>query len=375
MTARITLDAGTIAAYAVAGRSRKGAILDDIVATYRCSRPQARRLVLPPSAPGAAVGRPPLYGAPTRKALTEVWDLLFRPTARYLAASLPDVVAALANHGHPAFVDPSVREQLLALSPATIDRMLQDARSSEHTVADDTVRQLRQAIGVPPRGAFQDAGDTVISIVAHCGHAPHSRHLSTVALVDRLSGWTEFAIVSRLNSASIHHLLDEWQRVVPYAPRRLVTAKGGERIGEDVRAWAVGKGLAFGSVRPHSYDPLCPPRPAPSSNVFYRRLSSERDERALRAVHRSMAPLLNGYLASAPHGASAMTAYRRLRAADAIEARDWNDDLVALIDVIRAFGFGAPGDRLRQAEPAIAELTPRWTERASKPGDRALAIA
>jgi hypothetical protein len=375
MTARFTMDAGTIAAYAVAGRSRKSAILDDIMATRKCSRPQARRLLLPRSAPAAAVGRPSFYSSTTRMALTEVWDLLFRPTARYLAASLPDAVAALANHRHPAFSDPSVREQLLTLSPATIDRMLQDARAGERVVTEDTVRQLRQAIGTPPRGAFQDAGDTVISIVAHCGHAPHSRHLSTIALVDRLSGWTELAVVSRVNSASIRRLLDEWQRVVPYTPRRLVAAKGSERIGEDVRAWADGKGLAFGSVRPHSYDPLCPPKPAPSTNVFYRRLHTERDERALRTFHRSMAPLLNGYLASAPHGAGAMTAYRRLRAAGAIEARAWNDDLVALIDVIRAFGFGAAGDRVRVAEPAIAELTPRWTGRASESGDRALAIA
>lgn len=54
--------------------------------------------------------------------LTRCWAVLDGPTGKRLRAALPEVLANLARHGHLAGIDPVVVAQVLAMSPATIDR-------------------------------------------------------------------------------------------------------------------------------------------------------------------------------------------------------------------------------------------------------------
>ena len=80
-------------------------------------------------------GKPLRYGAEVGEALHLLWEVGDRTCGKLLAGVIPDLVTALERHGELQ-VTPEVRNSLLAVSPATIDRLL---------------RPWRQALGRQPR--------------------------------------------------------------------------------------------------------------------------------------------------------------------------------------------------------------------------------
>ena len=89
-----------------------------------------------------------------------------------------------------------MREQLLAISPATIDRMLRPTKDARYPAAKSATRPgaaLRSSIGV--RQAMdemeQAPGFFEIDLVAHSGHTLKGEHAWTLTATDVFLGWTE----------------------------------------------------------------------------------------------------------------------------------------------------------------------------------------
>ncbi len=93
-------------------------------------------------------------------------------------------------------LEETVREQLLAISPATIDRMLRPTKDARYPAAKSATRPgaaLRSSIGV--RQAMdemeQAPGFFEIDLVAHSGHTLKGEHAWTLTATDVFLGWTE----------------------------------------------------------------------------------------------------------------------------------------------------------------------------------------
>ena len=90
----------------------------------------------PPAPAGAdrdsatAVGRSRRYGAEVVQLLELLWEASDHLCGKRLAALLPTLVPALERHGHLE-IEPALRQKLLQVSPATIDRLLAPARSAQ----------------------------------------------------------------------------------------------------------------------------------------------------------------------------------------------------------------------------------------------------
>jgi hypothetical protein len=69
------------------------------------------------------------YGPEVVAALVPLWEASDRLCGKRLQALLPLLVESLERHGH-LLLDPEVREKLLRISSATIDRLLAPARKS-----------------------------------------------------------------------------------------------------------------------------------------------------------------------------------------------------------------------------------------------------
>ena len=69
------------------------------------------------------------YGEEAAAALVPLWEASDRLCGKRLAALLPLLVASLEQHGHLQ-LEPGVREQVLAMSSATIDRLLAPIRKA-----------------------------------------------------------------------------------------------------------------------------------------------------------------------------------------------------------------------------------------------------
>src|SRR6187455_3183956 len=94
----------------------------------------ALRQLAAPASPPAADGNAPvlgtrIYGEAVRQALIVLWEAADRICGKRLKALLPSLVVALERHGHLS-LDPTVRQRVLAISAATIDRLLASVRNA-----------------------------------------------------------------------------------------------------------------------------------------------------------------------------------------------------------------------------------------------------
>lgn len=113
--------------------SQKSAMLDEFVAATGYARKDAIRLVthsaIPPPA-GITRPRPRQYGPDVQEGLVVAWRAANAICSKRLIPFLPELIPVLERHGH-LLVTEEVRAQLLSLSPATADRLLQPFRQRD----------------------------------------------------------------------------------------------------------------------------------------------------------------------------------------------------------------------------------------------------
>jgi hypothetical protein len=115
--------------YGKAGRKEKGQILDEFVAATGYHRKWALGLLRqgPPVPRRGQGGRPQVYSAVVVGALRQVWEASGELCGKRLAPFVAELVPALETEGVLTVPAP-VREQLLQMSAATIDRRLRPFR-------------------------------------------------------------------------------------------------------------------------------------------------------------------------------------------------------------------------------------------------------
>jgi hypothetical protein len=111
--------------YRTADRSGKKLILDEFSNVTGYHRKHAIRIltdrlaVLPAQRPVASR----IHGEAEKETLIVLWEAADRICGKRLKALLPQLIEAMERHQHLE-LDQQVRSQLLAMSPATIDRQL-----------------------------------------------------------------------------------------------------------------------------------------------------------------------------------------------------------------------------------------------------------
>ena len=139
--------------------AEKRLILDEFVALTGYHRKHAVR-VLNGSAitPRARRGRRCVYDAAVTEGLIVLWEASDRMCGKRLKALLPTLVPALEHHGHLS-LDSAVRERLLAVSAATIDRRLASARAvtaGQRRRRRSALNGLRGSVPVRTFGDWKD---------------------------------------------------------------------------------------------------------------------------------------------------------------------------------------------------------------------------
>ena len=257
-------------AYARAGKKDKGKVLDEVVSVTGWTRDNARRRLVAAArrSPGAGrqvakVPRKPRalkYSYDTVKVLQRVWAASGGQCGKYLAASMRIQLDLLEAHGE--LVDgadrysPGVREELLAMSAASIDRYLAPARATDQIRGVSTTKPsplLRSSIKIRKAGDEVEAepgffeGDTV----AHCGPTLKGEFARTLNLTDVHTGWVFTRSVR--NNAHVHILgaLEAGVTEVPFAVTGLDFDNGTEFLNHAVIKWAGEREIFFTRSRPY----------------------------------------------------------------------------------------------------------------------------
>src|SRR5947209_6818756 len=177
--------------YRDATGSRKSHILDEFVAATGYARKYAIRLLSEPGPPPVHVIHRPRarhYGRDVQEALAVAWAAANYVCTKRLVPFLPELVASLERHGHLSLSD-EARTQLLHISPATADRLLQPLRQHDQVRGVSTTKPgslLRHQV---PVRTFNDWNDTrpgflEADLVAHCGPRAERKDLYTLVLTD-----------------------------------------------------------------------------------------------------------------------------------------------------------------------------------------------
>ena len=138
-----------------------------------------------------------------------LWEAADRICGKRLKAILPSLIKAMEQHGHLALAA-SVRQRLLTVSAATIDRLLAFVRG-QACGRKKRKRANRSSKQIPVR-TFADwhepaPGFLEIDFVAHGGSSVEGSFLWSLVATDVCSGWTEaVALLAREQSLVVEGL-------------------------------------------------------------------------------------------------------------------------------------------------------------------------
>ncbi len=199
MAARSEIAEAVVERYRSGRRSEKKQILDEFVAVTGHHRKHAIRVLSQAKMPrrdGAATRRSTRrYGDRVGEVLVLLWEASDRVCSKRLVAMLPRLLPALELHGR-VHIDDALRAQLLAISAATIDRLLADARAGAQAGRRRRAGQgsaVRRSVPIRTFGDWNDPppGFVEVDFVAHSGPSAAGLFVQTLVLTDIASGWTE----------------------------------------------------------------------------------------------------------------------------------------------------------------------------------------
>ena len=286
--------------YCAARHSQRSVILDEFVAVTGYDRKYAIRLLLGPIRPPAPIRRlrAAHYGPAVQAALAGAGSAANGICGKRLVPVLPELVPTLERHGHLTIAD-DVREQLLALSPATADRLLRPLRQPHGLTTTKPGRLLKQHIPVRTFTEWTDVqpGFVEADLVAHCGGSTDGAFLCTLTLTDVATTWTECLPLLHRTQHGVVHALQRARGMFPFPLLGIDTDNGGEFINEELMAYCANEQLTFTRGRVANKNDQCFVEQKNGSVVRqlvgYDRFEGERAYRQLAELYRAVRLYVN----------------------------------------------------------------------------------
>ena len=194
-----------------------------------------------------------LYDEAARAALIVLWEASDRVCGKRLRALLPILLPALERNGHLK-LDESIRSKVLAMSSATIDRLL---RMPKNAIRPQRPRRVmpepRRRV---PLRTFADwneptPGGMEMDLVAHCGEVNRGSYVSSLVLTDIASGWTESAPLVVREGGLVVETLERIRVGLPFALRALDVDNGSEFVNEKLIQYCLSHGIELTRSRPY----------------------------------------------------------------------------------------------------------------------------
>ncbi len=236
--------------YQVSGRKEKTRILDEFVAVTGYHRKHALRVLNTGMAEknGKPTGtRARIYDEAVREALVILWEAGDRMCGKRLKAALPGLLRGLERYHHLS-VDPSVREKLLAMSAATIDRALSPARrgakgGARRRRANNHVIKRQIPVRTFADWSEDEPGYFEADFVVHAGGSLRGSPIHSFVLTDVCSGWTEMVPLIVREQSLVVEALRILRRQLPVPMLGFDTDNDGAFMNETVLSYCKDEGI------------------------------------------------------------------------------------------------------------------------------------
>jgi hypothetical protein len=183
MATRKELTAAITERYRSSDRVEKARILDEFVTITGFHRKHAMRVLRNPvAAPAGRRSRRRRYDEAERNAIVLLWEAADRVCSKRLKALLPVLIDAMERHGHINLA-PEIREKLLTMSAATIDRGLRRIREQGgRPQRRPAASALRCSIPIRTSADWDEPvpGFVEADLVAHSGPTSRGSYVQTL---------------------------------------------------------------------------------------------------------------------------------------------------------------------------------------------------
>lgn len=233
-----------LAAYLVAGKARKGEILDAVCGVMGCHRKAAVRRFRTLQMRDTAAhqerrGRKVVYGASVTDALRELWDMTSRICAERLHDEIPAYVRALMRDGMWRH-DEATSRSLLMMSLGTMKARIATFENVKKRGGRGTTKpsDLKEIIPIR-RGPWQNPlpGNGEIDTVAHCGMTIAGDFCYTVQYTDVATIWTCLAGQWQKGEEATRESIERIEQRLPLSLLCIDPDSGSEFINWHLKDW------------------------------------------------------------------------------------------------------------------------------------------
>ena len=257
-----------------------------------------------------------------------------------LHAGMKDVLDAMIRFEESACSD-DVKAKLLAVSPATIDRLLRPERMKLNLKGRSTTKPgtlLKSQIPIRLGNEWDDTrpGFIEIDLVAHCGENARGEYINTLDAIDIATGWCETQAVINKAQKHVFEALKKIRTRIPFPFLGIDSDNGSEFINSELSRWCIGENLTFTRSRPNRKNDACHVEEKNWSivrrNVGYKRFEGHVQLDTLNKIYELLRLHTNFFMPSVKleskkrdgsrvvkHYSSPITPYRRVLASEYVD--------------------------------------------------------
>ena len=248
--------------------------------------------------------RPRKYDDKVLKTLKKVWYIFDCMCGKRFAPTLKSMLPLLEKHGEIDFGE-EVKEKLLTVSPATIDRLLSAEKKKMRLKGRSHTKPGTLLKHKIPIRTFSDwdedrPGFLEIDLVGHDGGDSRGDFAFTLDATDVNSGWTEpWAVKNKAQKWVFEALLDIRITKLPFELLGIDSDNGSEFINDHLMRYCKQEGITFTRSRPYRKNDNCFVEQKNNMVVRkyagYMRFDTEEELKVLNELYRSLRLLINYY--------------------------------------------------------------------------------
>lgn len=205
--------------------------------------------------------RPAVYDRKVLEALKNIWQILDLPSGKRLAPYMKEIIPVLENNNE-LVLEGEVREKLLHLSAATIDRLLREERKKwkgkgRCRTKPGTLLKSQIPIRTFAEWNEQKPGFVEMDLVSHDGGDGSGIFAQTLDMTDVFTGWTETIAVANKSQARVFEGIVEIRNRLPFQLLGIDCDSGGEFINNHLLRYCQHQHLTFTRSRAYNKNDGC----------------------------------------------------------------------------------------------------------------------